>query len=168
MSASSGVLVILAVHVVIARLLAVANGPAPKVGSRYLVSYGRLPKGIAVLSLILPSLLGIIAVRSSGYERMALATLTVAFAALSAYLLVECFCVRIEFDEAHIYTASRWRGSRVIPWSSVVSCTYSSLKRWWVLSTTEYGNVRIHDFMRGRETLLAKLDAQRVAVMRER
>jgi hypothetical protein len=164
--AFSGTLVCLGVHLVLTRMLAGAKRGAATIDRRYVVMYGKRPKGMALVSLALPLFLGMLSAHLSGADRTAMAVLTLSFAALSAYLLLECFFVRIEFDDSYIYARSVWRSPRVIPWSSVTSCEHSPSCRWWVLSSAEYGNVRVHDFMDGVECLLKEHDAHRVTYMR--
>jgi hypothetical protein len=68
----------------------------------------------------------------------------------------EFFKTRIEFDAKRVYAYSAWRKPRTIPWSVIMACKYSPLKRWHAFDTFGFGALRVSDFMEGREEFIAQ------------
>ena len=72
-------------------------------------------------------------------------------------LYLETFWVRITWDDSFIYAKSPWRRSRVIPFSAVRSCDYSTGMQWYRIRTEGFGIIRLHNLAKGIPELLAEL-----------
>jgi hypothetical protein len=68
----------------------------------------------------------------------------------------EFFRTQIEFDAKYVYAFSAWRRPRVIPWTVIMLCKYSMLKRWHAFDTFGYGSLRISDFLCGSDEFMAQ------------
>jgi enamine deaminase RidA (YjgF/YER057c/UK114 family) len=99
-------------------------------------------------------------------ERIVSAVVVLGFLLLVLSLHLEFFGVRIAFDETGIRARSPWRRKRVIPWSAVTNVWDSPMLRWYVVETTDFGQVRLHDWLSGTDTLLSELERRGVLVVR--
>jgi hypothetical protein len=76
---------------------------------------------------------------------------------LVLWLHLEFFFVSVRFDETGLHTTSPWRRGRFIAWSSITGVRFSPLAQWYVLSTSQSGDVRLHLYLSGLQTLLDEL-----------
>jgi hypothetical protein len=99
-------------------------------------------------------------------DRVVAAAVVLGFLLPVLSLHLESFGVRIAFDGSGIRARSSWRPKRVIPWSAVTEVWYSPMSQWYVVETTGFGHLRLHDWLSGTDTLLSELERRGVLVVR--
>lgn len=145
-------------------LLWTVRRAAASEGDTAVLAYGRALRGVVVVFwLFWLGLVGVLVVHP-GDDPRGMAGVVVGFFALNLLQHAEYFGVRVTFDEAGIRTRSPWRAGRHIPWSAARRAWYSGGARWHVIETERQGRVRLHDFLRGVDSLLAELRRRGVPV----
>jgi hypothetical protein len=139
---------------------------AMEVDGQHALSYGRPVKAIAIVFwLCWVGFLGA-AIFAPTEDRAVAAAVVLGFLLLVLSLHLEFFGVRVAFDASGIRARSPWRPKRMIPWSAVTGVWYSSMLRWYVVETTSFGHLRLHDWLSGTDTLLSELERRGVPVVR--
>ena len=123
------------------------------INGRYLLGYRFPAKVLGWLLTAIGVFATYAAFHASAGQRVAATILGGTFAVMSLYAFLEVNFVRIEFDDANIYTFAPWRRSRVIPWSAVIGYRYSAVNGWHILKTRGYGAVRLSGMLSGLGTM---------------
>jgi hypothetical protein len=152
-----GALGVVVTIVVMAVLLRTVSASARRSGSRYVLEYGNPMRGLGVAMLVLGAFFLYAASRSSLDQRGIAWAVSSVLAAGGLYIFLEVFLVRIEFDESFIYSFSPWRGGRRIPWTDILSFTFSPLNRWYVIRTRGHATLRVSTFLSGVGRFLQRL-----------
>ena len=126
-------------------------------GTVSVLDYRRPFKVFAVCCWLLVALMIAVAI-SDPQQRTLGIVLALVFGAMTLYLQLEFFKVRIVVDSAGIRTFSPWCPPRVIPWESVTGVTYSRLAQWHVIHTDRLGSVRLPLYLSGVPALLGELE----------
>ena len=126
------------------------------INGRYILEYRVPAKVLGWLLTAIGVFVAYAAYHASPEQRVAAAIVGGTFAVMSLYVFLEVQFVRIEFDDAHIYTFGPWRRSRVIPWSAVIGYRYSAVNGWHILKTRGYGSIRLSRLPSGLATMSRK------------
>jgi hypothetical protein len=148
------------VPIVLGYLFRTPSSAARQAEGKQWLEYGAVLKGFALGAAGLVALLIGIFFVVDAKDKLAVASMVALFGTLSVSLLLEFYGVRIGFDDTRVYTRSGWRKPRSIAWTDITACTYSPTNRWWVLETKDQGRVRIHEFLSGRASFFAALQAR--------
>jgi hypothetical protein len=130
-------------------------------GSRSVLEYGPMIRGLGVVLLIVGGFLLFAASRASADQRQLAWIVSGALAGAAVYFFIEVFFVRIEFDDTWIYATSPWRADRAIPWSDITECRYSHINRWHVIRTRDNGTLRLSVYLSGVDTFLERVARRR-------
>jgi hypothetical protein len=157
-------LIAFVVPIALGLLLKSVNAHARSEGSTKWLEYGPVMKGMS-LSFLAP----VIAITMAGFfvepkDRNPVFLGAAFFGALTLPLLIECFLVRIGFDDQQVFCLSGWRRRRVIPWDEIESASYSGPMMWWVISTRNHGKIRAHLYLSGVSDFLDELRRRNVKI----
>lgn len=131
---------------------------ARRSGSRYVLEYGLPMRSVGLAMLAFAGVFLRAAARSSSDQRFLAWSVCGVLAAGCLYVFLEVFFVRVEFDEAFVHSFSPWRRGRRIPWSDIVSCSFSGVNQWHVIRTRAHGILRVSAFLSGVGSFLKKLN----------
>jgi hypothetical protein len=139
---------------------------AMAVDPQHVLSYDRSVKAIPIASWLCWIWFLRAAIFAPAEDRVGAAAVVLGYLLLVLSLHLEFFGVRIAFDESGIRARSPWRPKRMIPWSAVTYVGYSPMARSYVVETTGFGHLRLHDWLSGTDTLLSELERHGVLVLR--
>ncbi len=128
------------------------------------VEYGRTIKIFVVVFWLFAAGVAIGAVFASASDRTLAICVAGTFFLLILTLHLEFFHVRIRYDSSGLHLKSPWRRSRFIPWSAITEARFSSALQWYVLSTTEFGHIRLHLYLSGLQSLLDELSSRGISI----
>lgn len=136
------VLIAVAVTSVLSYFFAAARRAKPQLDPltgflvyRYVLSF----KAFAVASLILPAfMLGLWAsllmdAETSSSDIIIWGVISAIFLAMSVYMLLECFVVRIIVSDDALTSISPWTGRRKFEWSEIDYVSYSATSKWFII-----------------------------------
>ena len=122
-------------------------------------SYGRASKAIALLSLILPAFMGALFVllyrAAESDDVVVWLIISLIFAAMSGYALLECFFAHLIVSEEGIKSLSPWTGERFFRWDEIESIGYSKLSQWYVLTGPHRKKIYASEYLNGFGNLTA-------------
>jgi hypothetical protein len=154
----AGVTGAVATSLLMVLLLRTVRPSARQLGSLQILEYGTAMRGLGIAMLLLGGVFLYAAYHSSADQRHLAWIVSGILATCGLYVFVEMFFVRIGFDEAFIYPFSPWRGRRRIPWSDVVSFSYSHVNRWHIIRTRTHGTLRVSAYLSGISSFLKRLN----------
>jgi hypothetical protein len=99
-------------------------------------SYVRGFKALALISIVLPVFNGVLSLylyRAGDADYSIWFGICLIFAAVSAYLLLECFAARLLVSDQGITSLSPWTGQRTFRWEEIESICYSKKSMWYVI-----------------------------------
>lgn len=124
------------------------------VGDRRVLTYGLMPKGLAVVFLIGLPILGVTNYLQ-GRSSVLLSVVTFAGALVAGIGLgLEFFRARVEFDSRQVNLYSPWRRQRSIPWVAFLEQKNRPGKPGYLFTTSGYGSVRISPLLQGHKEFL--------------
>jgi hypothetical protein len=150
-------------HIVPSSAVRTVRPEALEAEGQHVLSYGRPAKAIAIVVSLCWVGFFVAAIFAPTEDRVIGAALMLL---LILPLPLEFFGVRIAFDESGIRTRSPWRPKRMIPWSAVTWVWYAPMSQWYVVETTGFGHLRLHDGLSGTDALLSELERRGVVVFR--
>ena len=142
----------------LAALIRTVRLTARKSGSRFVLEYGKPMRALGVVSLLLGALFILVGSHSSPDQRAIAWVVCGSLAGCTVYIFLEVFMVRLEFDETFIYHFSPWRRDRQIPWSEIISVSFSQTNRWYVIRTQGHGTLRVSTFLSGIGSFVERLE----------
>ena len=107
----------------------------PATGAR-IFRYDRASKALALISLILPVLMGAISLTlyRRGESIYPLWLICLILTAISGYVVLECFVARLIVSGEGITSLSPWRDERFFGWDEIESIRYSKLSETYVIT----------------------------------
>ena len=123
-------------------------------------SYVRPFKALAVISLVLPIFMGFLTFQLSKSDQpdfIIWLVISLIFAAMSGYLLLECFFARVVISEESITSISPWSGQRTFKWAEIHSISYSKTSKWYIIRNCDGKKIRASDYLAGISELAVEL-----------
>ena len=128
------------------------------------VEYGRTMKVFTVVFWLFLVGLGLAAAFAPPPERFIAVSVVACFFLAVLSLHLEFFHVVIRYDAAGLHLTSPWRRNRFVPWSAITGARFSPALQWYVLHTTGYGDIRLHLYLSGLQSLRDELATRGVSL----
>jgi hypothetical protein len=144
----------------VAVLMATVSHKAERVKGDVVIRYGAPLRAFALLSALIPIVLTIPALQASPKDQTLAWSMVVLMTAISIYLILEFYFVRITFDDHYLHSISPWTTNRTIEWSNITSVSFSSLASWYVIKTGNHGKIRAHTGLSGLPELMKQISAR--------
>ena len=118
-------------------LIAGRRPDARREGEAAIVEYGFPVKALAIVSLLFPIGISILAIFSppKTEERWIPLQLTVGFLVLAIPFAGEVFRRRLRIEEDALVSESPWTGVVRVPWTDVIAVSYQQSMSWYVIET---------------------------------
>lgn len=123
---------------------------------RYISPY----RVLAAASLLLPGAMCALSLhlyRSGESDFFIWFVIFIVFGAMSVFLLLECFVVRLLVSEEAITSISPWSGRRMFSWAEIESISYSKTSKWYVIVGPFAKKIRASEYLSGISELVSEL-----------
>ncbi len=131
-----------------------------KSSDMHLLHYGISAKVFSLIPVLLmiASIVGIFLL--DGEDRLAMIGMTSLWFVLGVPFAVECFKVKVYFNDKEIRCYSPWRKERIVAWDELMDTKFSHMMNWWVIKTTNHGAIRLSILLKGVTEFLETLQTK--------